>query len=188
MQMNITQNYVRNIPPHSISFRNSTICGYILCDILTSDGMFSQVHGLFQWDNERQMHWCHPALVFQSLGHNQGKQSNVYLKFVYNGNRVKIYITPSTTHYHYFSSTGIVTFSYTINYPDSKVHQHRAHHRVLSDPDGPHIGPINLAIRVSLGVANDIPCMLCFYLLSKTDVFGIQVRIPYVSLTKCIYI
>ena len=116
------QNYVRNIPPHNISFRNSTIRGYILCDILTSDGMFLQVHGRVQWDNERQMHCCHPALVFPSLDHNQGKQSNVYLKVVYDGNRVKIYITPSTTHYHYFSSNGIVTFSYTINYPDSKVH------------------------------------------------------------------
>ena len=35
-----------------------------------------------------------------------------------------------------------------VNHPDSNVHgANMGHTCVLSDPDGPHVGPMNLAIK-----------------------------------------
>ena len=44
----------------------------------------------------------------------------------------------------------------TDDYPDSKVHEaNMGPTWVLSAPDGPHVGPMNLAIRVAnIGLSN----------------------------------
>ena len=55
-----------------------------------------------------------------------------------------------TWHYSWAGATP-VKYEYDIQYPDSKVHaDNMGPTWVLSAPDGPHAGPMNLAIRVGI--------------------------------------
>ena len=83
------------------------------------------------------------------------------------------------------SVIGIIIY-YMVRYPDSKVHgANMGPTWVLSAPDGPHVGPMNLAIRVASPLLRQIQNIMMTDIL-YADNTHMHTYQQYIEITQCL--
>ena len=104
--------------------------------------------------SQRQMHLLQAMIIllncpqvdfiWQLKWQPEEKYSQSYINIHYRNGQTLWKILQAT-----MGNTHLSTHIHSIGYPDSKVHvAHMGPTWVLSAPGGPHVGPMNLAIRV----------------------------------------
>ena len=113
---------------------------------LSSSAYQAVSNGLYKW-----------GAIFQTVS-LQELLSNVKLSVKVDKSMWNLHINYQSNRWHYKA-----TMLYYLGYPDSKVHG--AH----LGPDGPHVGPMKFAIRVS--IINEIIIIDLFYINSNLTVY-----------------